>query len=176
MDTDEDLPIPAIGQPEGAIPITCPANSCFIFDRRLLHAASTNWCGDTRHFALVGYASRWLKPKEPLNVEAAISVETCPLKKQMMRFTTSNMGLCGPSPEDTPLVPWLYKHGIEPLEYNCATWGGVTGNELRPLADRRTGGSRMGGALEGDFGHSTASRAGQPFVELARKPSATPKL
>ena len=104
-----------------------------------------------------------------MNVEIAIATETCPLKKQMMRFTTSNMGLCGPSPEDTPLVPWLHKHGITPLD-GCATWGGVTGNELRPLADRRAGGSRMGGALEGDFGHSTASRAGQPFVELARKP------
>lgn len=176
LDTDLAIPIPSIGQPEGAIPITCPANSCFIFDRRLLHAASTNWNGDTRFFALVGYAYRWLKPKEPLSVETAYATERCPLKKQMMRHTTSNMGLCGPSPEDTPLVPWLHKHGIKPLP-GCATWGEVTGAELRrTVADRRHGGSRMGGALEGDFGHSTASRPGQPMVSLVKDVTRMPKL
>ena len=45
LDTDREVEIPAVGQPAGAIPVTCPRNSCMIFDRRLLHAASTNWCG-----------------------------------------------------------------------------------------------------------------------------------
>ena len=76
LDTDREVEIPAVGQPAGAIPVTCPRNSCMIFDRRLLHAASTNWAGDTRYFAIVGYAYRWLKPKEPLNVEAAHATAT----------------------------------------------------------------------------------------------------
>ena len=30
-------------QPQGAIPLLVPPNSCVIFDRRLLHASSPNW-------------------------------------------------------------------------------------------------------------------------------------
>jgi hypothetical protein len=166
-----------VGQPAGAIPVTCPRNSCMIFDRRLLHAASTNWCGDTRYFAIVGYAYRWLKPKEPLNVEAAHATATCPILKQMMRHTTSNMGLCGPSPEDTPIHPWMVKHGIEPLPYG-ASWATSLNASLSP-ADARRGGARLGGALEGDTGHSTESRPGQPLVELVKAetaPAASSKL
>ena len=37
-----------IGQPEGAIPILCPANSALIFDRRLYHTAAPNWSDTVR--------------------------------------------------------------------------------------------------------------------------------
>ena len=98
------------------------------------------------------------------NVEAAHATATCPILKQMMRHTTSNMGLCGPSPEDTPIHPWMVKHGIEPLPYG-ASWATSLNASLSP-ADARRGGARLGGALEGDTGHSTESRPGQPLVEL----------
>ena len=45
-----------IGQPEGAIPVLCPANSAMIFDRRLYHAAAPNWSQTLRKAYFVGYA------------------------------------------------------------------------------------------------------------------------
>jgi hypothetical protein len=45
-----------------------------------------------RFFALVGYAYRWLKPKEPCNYEAAYRSVRCPLKRQILGHSTSNMG------------------------------------------------------------------------------------
>lgn len=63
-----DLERPALGQPAGAVPVLCKANSCLIFDRRLWHAATPNWSGQQRIACFVGYAHRWLRPKEPLHV------------------------------------------------------------------------------------------------------------
>ena len=96
----------------------------------------------------------------------AMIVDRCPILKQMMRHTTSNMGLCGPSPEDTPIHPWMLKHGIEPLPYG-ASWATSLNASLSP-ADARRGGARLGGALEGDTGHSTESRPGQPLITLIK--------
>ena len=94
-------------------------------------------------------------------MERAYATVRCPLQRQMLGHTTSNMGLCGPSAEDTPLVPWLAKHGIAP---RFAHWN----EEPVPLPspDRRNGGG--GNALEGDVGHATSSRAGERLVDLRR--------
>jgi len=53
-----------LGQPEGAIPIRCPANSCLLFDRRLYHTATPHWEPEApvRQALFVGYAHRWLRP------------------------------------------------------------------------------------------------------------------
>jgi ectoine hydroxylase len=52
-----------LGQPPGAIPICCPANSCLIFDRRLWHCVSPNWSQQPRVSLFYGYAYRWFKCK-----------------------------------------------------------------------------------------------------------------
>jgi ectoine hydroxylase-related dioxygenase (phytanoyl-CoA dioxygenase family) len=55
-----------IGQPEGAIPVLCPANSALIFDRRLYHTAAPNWSETIRKAFFVGYGFRWLRPMDPM--------------------------------------------------------------------------------------------------------------
>ena len=55
-----------IGQPEGAVPILCPANSALIFDRRLYHTAAPNWSSTIRKAFFIGYGYRWLRPMDPM--------------------------------------------------------------------------------------------------------------
>ena len=81
----------------------------------------------------------------------------------MLGWTSSNAGLCGPNAMDTPLVPWLKRHGL-----------GAAGQPLEmPFGSVRAGeAQRCNKTFEGDVGHSTASRPGQSLVLLRR----TPKL
>ena len=179
---DGELPRPnngERGQPEGAIPVCCKANSALLFDRRLWcapaqtasgphctqmtekscvprHAATPHWGSRTRVACFAGYSWRWLRPKEPLFVERAMAVATCPIERQMLGYTTSCGGNYGPNAEDTPLVPWLKKHQI----------GGWSDVELR-LGWRTQRELEGQGHCEGDTGHTTGSRDGQPLVTLA---------
>lgn len=144
------------GQPEGAIPIVCKANSVLLFDRRLWHAATPNWGSRTRVACFVGYSWRWLRPKEPMFVEKALARSTCPIERQMLGYTTSCGGNYGPNAEDTPIVAWLKRHQV-------GSW-----SDVPLLPGWRTQRELQGqGHSEGDVGHTTASRPGQPTVVLA---------
>ena len=79
-----EAPPSGIGQPTGAIPVCCPANSCLIFDRRLFHTPTPNWSPITRKACFVGYGFRWLQPKDGMFVEPAMTEATCPVLKQML--------------------------------------------------------------------------------------------
>ena len=79
----------------------------------------------------------------------------CPVKRQMLGWTSSNLGLCGPNSEDTPLVPWLKKHEIGEWRQAQLRAGFRTVREAEAQ-----------GVLEGDAGHTTDSRPTQPLVGL----------
>ena len=87
------LPKDGVGQPEGAIPVLVPANSCMIFDRRLWHAQSPNYSQAERLVLFMGYGARWLKARDAMYVEDAMAMTTCPLRRQMLGYTTQNSGL-----------------------------------------------------------------------------------
>ena len=150
-----DLERPQRGQPEGAIPVLCKANSCLLFDRRLWHAATPNWSNQQRIACFVGYAHRWLRPKEPLYVEKAMERASCPILRQMLGYTTSCGGCYAPNAEDTPIVPFLKRHGIGEWADVALTPGWRTWRELQAQ-----------GHTEGDVGHTTDSRPGWPLVRL----------
>ena len=78
----EPLAVQDDGLPKGAMPVCCPSNSALIFDRRLYHTGSPNFAAEPRVAGFVGYAYRWLRPKEPMYVERAMEQATCPLLRQ----------------------------------------------------------------------------------------------
>ena len=88
-------------------------------------------------------------------VEPALQQASCPLLRQLLGYTTSNGGYYSPNSEDTPLVPWLKKHGIGHWKQAVLRPGWRTQRQLQAQ-----------GHCEGDVGHSTASREGQPLVQL----------
>lgn len=108
-----------LGQPPGAIPICCPANSCLIFDRRLWHGVSPNWSQKPRVSLFYGYAYRWFKARDPMFVEPSFETTNCPIARQMLGFTTQNCGLFHGNGLDVPLKAWLDSHGcVDGLGYD----------------------------------------------------------
>jgi ectoine hydroxylase len=92
--------------PMSLMHVGVPANTCVIFDRRLLHAGSANCSADTeRQVIFIGYGYRWLRSKDVMDVEAALcSPEAvCPVVKQMLGWTHTNNGIFSPAAEDVPL-------------------------------------------------------------------------
>ena len=77
-------PVSGIGQPDGAIAVKVKANSCLLFDRRCWHSPTPNWSASTRIACFVGYAYRWLRPKEPMFTEPALANTTCPVTRQLL--------------------------------------------------------------------------------------------
>jgi ectoine hydroxylase len=101
-------------QPEGAIPLLVPPNSCVIFDRRLLHASSPNWSEHERKVIFYGFGYRWMRSKDVMDVGGAIQngPADCPVIKQLLGWTHTNNGIFSPKAEDVPLREWMQKHGV----------------------------------------------------------------
>ena len=157
-----ERPPEGVGQPEGAVPVVCPANSCFIFDRRCFHSPTPNWSEQTRKVCFVGYSYRWLQPKDGMYVEPAMERARCPVLMQLLGYTSSNSGLYQPNAVDTPLRPWLHHAcGItDPLgpDVHRPEFGwSRDGFGPLPLTVREL---ESQGSFEGDTGHSTRARAG----------------
>jgi ectoine hydroxylase len=55
---EQELERPEIGQPKGAIPIVCKANTCLLFDRRLYHAATPNWVSECQQTIIASHHQR----------------------------------------------------------------------------------------------------------------------
>ena len=98
------------GQPDGAIPVQLKPGSALIFDRRLLHAGTPNWAAHDRLLWIVGWAPRWLRPRDGLYTEPALQRATCPVVRQLLGETTAASGLFLPTDDDTPLRLWLRTH------------------------------------------------------------------
>jgi hypothetical protein len=100
----------ARGQPAGAVPVLCRPGSALVFDRRLLHAGTPNWRAHDRHLYIVGWAPRWLRPRDGLFVEPALAAARCPVRRQLLGEASSAAGLYIPTDGDTPLRRWLREH------------------------------------------------------------------
>jgi hypothetical protein len=143
----------------GAIPIRIAANSCLLFDRRLYHTATPHWdpAAPVRLACFVGYAHRWLRPKERMYAEPAHAAASCPVLKQLLGHTTSNRGCWRPTVADAPLLGWLRRHEIPPPPAGPARatrWASAPlSRGGRTLRERE-----VEGVLAGDVGHATTSR------------------
>lgn len=105
----------AEGQPDGAIPVCCPPNSCLLFDRRLLHCGTPNYSTEhERLLFIIGFGYRWLRARDGLYVEPAMERATCPVVKQLLGATSSSAGLFRPASADCPLAYFLAKHQLGP--------------------------------------------------------------
>ena len=134
------------------MPILCKANSAIVFDRRLWHCATVNYSAETRHATFVGYAYRWLMPKEPMFVEPALVASSCPIRGQMLGAHRSNAELFSPT-ADLPLTKWLSSLGVD-----TAATGYDLVKDAQPLPSSR---------MLGDIGHATFPRNEQSVERMA---------
>ncbi|SFK79254.1 Ectoine hydroxylase-related dioxygenase, phytanoyl-CoA dioxygenase (PhyH) family [Paenibacillus sp. 1_12] len=100
-----------IGQPEGAIPVCVKPGTAVFFDRRLWHAASTNWSDVTRKVLFYGYGYRWIRRKDDMTMDGLLE-KSDPIARQMLGDGLNCNGYYTPTDGDVPLKIWLEKQGL----------------------------------------------------------------
>lgn len=87
---------------ERGVPLCGPAGTAVIFDRRLWHSASPNLAGHSRRIAFVGYAPRWMRPHDDMNVSAILPTAD-PLRRQLLGWAPDATSRYAPEDADVPL-------------------------------------------------------------------------
>ena len=105
------LPEGGNGQPEGAIPVCVKPGTAVFFDRRLWHAASTNWSDMTRKVLFYGYGYRWIRRKDDMTMDGLLE-KSDPIRRQMLGDGLSCNGYYTPTDADVPLRVWLKEQGL----------------------------------------------------------------
>lgn len=101
------------GQPEGAVPVCVKPGTAVFFDRRLWHAASTNWSDITRKVLFYGYGYRWLRRKDDMTTVDELLEKSDPIRRQMLGDGVSCNGYYTPTDEDVPLKVWMREQGLQ---------------------------------------------------------------
>lgn len=133
------------------IALRVPHRGCVLLDRRLWRTQPAHTsCAQT--VVEVGYGPRWLRPADPMYVEDALGVATCPVRRQMLNWHSSCAGYWSPNVDDVPLLAWLNHHDLTP---------GQNGATLAPAW-------AYGDGTKADDGHSSKPRpeSKQPQVLL----------
>ena len=136
---------------DSMIGVRVPHGGCVLLDRRLWRMQPAV-VGCSQTVVEVGYGPRWLRPADPMYVEDALAVATCPIQRQMLNWHSSCAGYWSPNVDDVPLLAWLNHHGLPP---------GQKGGTLAPAW-------AYGDGTKADDGHSSRPRpeSMQPQVLL----------
>ena len=95
------------GLPYGAEPVCVAPGSAVFFDRRLWHSGSANYWQEPRRVLFYGYAYRWLRPRDDMQV--AHYLPNCgPIRQQLLGASpTGGRGYTSPTAKDVPLKAWI---------------------------------------------------------------------
>src|SRR5262245_11296280 len=113
----DEIDCPADGEsdPDGAEPVRLRPGSALIIDRRIWHSRSPNLWNRTRKVIWLGYAYRWLRPKDEMTV-AGLLPGLDPIRRQILGAGQSANGAYDPLDGDVPLRGWLREHCPEDAE------------------------------------------------------------
>ena len=114
FDAETGLHVSTIGtshaiSPPGAVPLRVPAGAALVLDRRLWHSRSPNFGPQTRKVSWMGFAYRWLRPRDEMSVQH-LQVRVDPIRRQLLGLGSSANSTYDPPNEDVPLRQWLQKH------------------------------------------------------------------
>ncbi len=101
-----DCPDDGTASPPGAVPLRVPAGSALLLDRRLWHSRSPNFGPHTRKVIWIGYAYRWLRPKDEMTVERLVE-RADPIRRQLLGHSSCANSVYDPEDGDVPLRGWL---------------------------------------------------------------------
>ncbi len=94
---------PDTGLLHGAKAMNVRAGSAFIFEQRTFHSIGHNWAGFPRKTLFVGYAYRWIKPMDYMQMPDALLARANPIQKQLLGAVDDAMSYYIPRDEDVPL-------------------------------------------------------------------------
>lgn len=104
-----DCPNDGVASPPEAEPLLAPAGAALILDRRLWHSRSPNLGTETRKVVWIGYAYRWLRPKDDMTVGRLLQ-GIAPIRGQLLGQASSANSAYDPEDADVPLRGWLEQH------------------------------------------------------------------
>jgi ectoine hydroxylase len=99
------------GQPEDAIPVCVKPGTAVFFDRRLWHAASTNWSDVTRKVLFCGYGYRWIRRKDDMTMDGLLE-KSDPIRRQLLGDGLNCNGYYTPTEDEVPLKVWMREQGL----------------------------------------------------------------
>lgn len=102
------LPVdPETGQSVGAIPMNVKAGDAFIFEQRTWHGIGHNWSAITRKTIFMGYAYRWIKPMDYLDMPKRLTANCSPIQRQLLGIVDDPMSNYLPRDENVPLKAFV---------------------------------------------------------------------
>jgi ectoine hydroxylase len=104
-----DCPADGVSNPDGAEPLCVKPGTAVLIDRRIWHSRSPNLWRQTRKVIWLGYAYRWLRPKDEMSV-AHLYPKLDPIRRQILGDNRSANSTYDPADGDVPLRSWLREH------------------------------------------------------------------
>lgn len=94
---------PETGWARGAISMNVNAGDAFLFEQRTFHGIGHNWSGLPRKTIFMGYAYRWVKPMDYIQMPDELVTKCNPIQKQLIGVVTDPMSFYIPQDKDVPL-------------------------------------------------------------------------
>lgn len=94
---------PETGWARGAISMNVNAGDAFLFEQRTFHGIGHNWSGLPRKTIFMGYAYRWVKPMDYIQMPDELVTKCTPIQKQLIGVVTDPMSFYIPQDKDVPL-------------------------------------------------------------------------
>lgn len=94
---------PETGMARGAIAMNVNAGDAFLFEQRTFHGIGKNWSGFPRKTIFMGYAYRWIKPMDYIQMPDELVAKCNPIQKQLLGVVDDPMSFYIPQDKDVPL-------------------------------------------------------------------------
>ncbi len=102
---------PETGLASGAVSMNVNAGDAFIFEQRTWHAAGRNWSDRERKTIFVGYAYRWVKPMDYVEMPKAMLARANPIQRQLLGAVSDPLSYYLPDDTDVPLKALVKRNG-----------------------------------------------------------------
>ncbi len=94
---------PETGRARGALDMNVKAGDAFLFEQRTFHGIGKNWSGYPRKTIFMGYAYRWVKPMDYIQMPDELVAKCNPIQKQLLGVVDDPMSFYIPKDKDVPL-------------------------------------------------------------------------
>ena len=94
---------PETGWARGAISMNVNAGDAFLFEQRTYHGIGHNWSGLPRKTIFMGYAYRWVKPMDYIQMPDNLVAKCTPIQKQLIGVVSDPLSYYIPQDKDVPL-------------------------------------------------------------------------
>jgi ectoine hydroxylase-related dioxygenase (phytanoyl-CoA dioxygenase family) len=97
---------PEMPDPYGAIELRAKRGDAVLFEQRLWHAVGPNRSSLVRKSLFFGYAYRWIRPMDYVQMPRELLDRVSPIQRQLLGDAATQLGYYIPTEADVPLRAW----------------------------------------------------------------------